>query len=346
MRGAAASGRSAARLPVPAERRPDTRSPASTRCSRACSSARRILGPRHPATRRRRRRRRAVRRRGGADRPRARLPGAGRAGRRGSLDRTPGLPTCADGVCRAQDLAVWTEVQSAGGDWIPVDATPQYAQSPSLDVTEQRDPENITEVRPDAAEDVVPPTRSRTTPAGETPTTQQASTSRWLWPILRVVGLALLVAALVLRPFLVVVGGQGRAAPARAARTATRRSGSPAAGTSTSMPRSTPAATSRPRSRAASGRGPRDGLRRRAGRRRRPGGVLGLERHGRRTQRASGSSSTGAPAVLARRRGVAQARRDRIVEIIHPSRGTCPGVPAALRREGKRRAAEPVRLTP
>ena len=69
----------------------------------------------------------------------------------------PALRTCEAGVCRAQDLAAWTEVQAASGDWVAVDVTPQYDQSPSLEVTEQRNPENVTEVRPDPVEDVVPP---------------------------------------------------------------------------------------------------------------------------------------------------------------------------------------------
>ncbi|WP_164861879.1 DUF3488 and transglutaminase-like domain-containing protein, partial [Microbacterium sp. CPCC 204701] len=69
----------------------------------------------------------------------------------------PGLAACDEGVCRAQDLSVWTEVQSTGGQWVPIDVTPQYEQSPSLDVTEQRDPENVTEVRPESVEEVVPP---------------------------------------------------------------------------------------------------------------------------------------------------------------------------------------------
>ncbi|HEX5728089.1 transglutaminaseTgpA domain-containing protein, partial [Microbacterium sp.] len=66
----------------------------------------------------------------------------------------PTLRTCDAGVCRAQDLAVWTEVQSASGEWVPVDVTPQFSQSPSLEVSEQRNPENVTEVRPESIEDV------------------------------------------------------------------------------------------------------------------------------------------------------------------------------------------------
>ena len=148
----------AARTTRSSRARPGTRSPASTRCSRACSSARPTRGPRHPdnyvaavgddeqfAVG------------GRAHRARARLPGARRRRARGSRSADPTLRTCEDGVCRAQDLAAWTEVQSAGGDWVPIDVTPQFAQSPSLEVTEQRDPENVTEVRPDSVEEVVPP---------------------------------------------------------------------------------------------------------------------------------------------------------------------------------------------
>src|SRR5690606_18291728 len=69
----------------------------------------------------------------------------------------PGVRVCESGACRAQDLSAWTEVFTDDGRWVPVDVTPQWAQSPSLEVTEQRDPENVTEVRPDSVEEVVPP---------------------------------------------------------------------------------------------------------------------------------------------------------------------------------------------
>ena len=69
----------------------------------------------------------------------------------------PALPTCENGRCRAQDIAAWTEVQDEAGRWVPVDVTPQHENSPSLEVTEQRDPENVTEVRPDSVEEVLPP---------------------------------------------------------------------------------------------------------------------------------------------------------------------------------------------
>lgn len=116
------------------------------------------------------------------------------------------LSVCADGVCRAQDLAVWTEVQSAEGEWIPVDVTPQYAQSPSLEVTEQRDPLNVTEVRPDAVTEVVPPDPVQEDSLHGGPDEQEAGLDlAWLWPVLRVGGVVLAALLIVLGPFLVIV---------------------------------------------------------------------------------------------------------------------------------------------
>ena len=136
----------------------------------------------------------------------------------------PGLATCDDGACGAQDLTAWTEVQSAGGQWVPVDVTPQYAVSPSLDVTEQRDPENVTEVRPDAVEEVVPPDPAQEDSGEErTPEDDSGLDLAWLWPTLRIAGIALLVLALAFGPFLIVIGAKA------ARRRSRRRTGTPAA---------------------------------------------------------------------------------------------------------------------
>lgn len=135
----------------------------------------------------------------------------------------PGLATCDDGACRAQDLTAWTEVQSAGGQWVAVDVTPQYAESPSLDVTEQRDPENVTEVRPDSVEEVVPPDPAQEDSADDrAPEEDSGLDLAWLWPVLRIGGIALLVLALALGPFLIVIGAKA------ARRRSRRRTGSPA----------------------------------------------------------------------------------------------------------------------
>lgn len=135
----------------------------------------------------------------------------------------PALRTCEAGVCRAQDLAAWTEVQSAAGEWVPVDVTPQYAQSPSLEVTEQRNPENVTEVRPDQVEDVVPPDPVQEDNGADDGTDDAAGLDlAWLWPILRIGGIVLLVLLLILGPFALIVA-------AKASRRRTRRTQGPPA---------------------------------------------------------------------------------------------------------------------
>ncbi|WZH37580.1 MAG: transglutaminase domain-containing protein [Microbacterium enclense] len=118
----------------------------------------------------------------------------------------PSLLTCEAGVCRARDLSAWTEVQGADGRWAAIDVTPQWEQSPSLEVTEQRDPENVTEVRPDTVDDVVPPepVQQDNTPDDEDRSADGLDLA-WLWPILRVAGISLLVVVVLFGPFLVVV---------------------------------------------------------------------------------------------------------------------------------------------
>jgi hypothetical protein len=140
------------------------------------------------------------------------------------LTPEPGLAGCGAGVCRAQDLAAWTEVQSADGEWIAVDVTPQYAQSPSMDVTEQRDPENVTEVRPDSVEEVVPPDPAQEDSASDPAADDDAGTDlAWLWPVLRASGVVLLLLLLAFGPFAIILG-------AKAARRRSRRlTGTPAA---------------------------------------------------------------------------------------------------------------------
>ncbi|WP_308291274.1 transglutaminaseTgpA domain-containing protein [Microbacterium ureisolvens] len=136
----------------------------------------------------------------------------------------PGLATCDEGVCRAQDLSAWTEVQSAAGDWVAIDVTPQHAQSPSLDTTEQRDPENVTEVRPESVEEVVPPDPAQEDSATDSPDDEEAGADlAWLWPVLRVGGIVLVVLVLALGPFLIVIGTKA------ARRRSRRRTGTPAA---------------------------------------------------------------------------------------------------------------------
>jgi hypothetical protein len=139
-------------------------------------------------------------------------------------EAAPGLAVCEEGSCRAQDLSAWTEVQTAQGAWIPVDVTPQYEKSPSLEMTEQRDPEVVTDVRPRSVEEVLPPDPVQEDTGSSDPAADDAGIDlAWLWPILRATAVVLLILGLVLGPFLIVIG-------AKASRRRTRRrTGSPAA---------------------------------------------------------------------------------------------------------------------
>ena len=134
-----------------------------------------------------------------------------------------GLSACDEGACRAEDLTAWTEVQSADGSWTAIDVTPQYRQSPSLDVTEQRDPENVTEVRPDTVQEVVPPDPTQEDSASDDQDEQQTALDlAWLWPMLRIGGIALLVLVLAFGPFLAILWAKASRRRRR------RRTGTPA----------------------------------------------------------------------------------------------------------------------
>ncbi|MCM3501398.1 transglutaminase-like domain-containing protein [Microbacterium sp. P26] len=116
------------------------------------------------------------------------------------------LPTCGAGKCRARDLVAWTEVEGDDGRWTPIDVTPQWEQSPSLEVTQQQDPENVTEVRPDTVDEVVPPEPvQEDNSLDDDQRADDGVDLAWLWPILRVTGLALLALLIVFGPFLAVV---------------------------------------------------------------------------------------------------------------------------------------------
>ena len=130
---------------------------------------------------------------------------------------------CDDGVCTAGDLAAWVEVQTDTGAWVPMDATPQHTRSPNLDTTEQRDPENVTDVRPDAVEEVVPPDPTQQDDAAARDDEDRTGLDlAWLWPILRTTSIVLLIALLLLGPFAAVIAAKA------ARRRGRRRAATPA----------------------------------------------------------------------------------------------------------------------
>lgn len=120
----------------------------------------------------------------------------------------PTLPTCESGVCRAQDLAAWTEVQDAAGRWVPIDVTPQHEISPSLEIAEQRDPENVTEVRPESVDEVLPPDPVQEDSGADADPSAPGIDLAWLLPALRVSGIALGIALLAFGPFLAIAAAK------------------------------------------------------------------------------------------------------------------------------------------
>lgn len=124
-----------------------------------------------------------------------------------STDST--LPTCDAGECRPRDVSAWTEVQGVDGRWTPVDVTPQWAKSPSLEVTQQQDPENVTEVRPDTVEEVIPPEPVQEDDAlDDDQSIEDGIDLTWLWMLLRIGGIAVLSLLVVLGPFLAVIAAK------------------------------------------------------------------------------------------------------------------------------------------
>ena len=115
------------------------------------------------------------------------------------------LAVCDDGTCRSADVTAWTEVLSSDGEWIPIDVTPQHTRSPSMEFTEQRDPEVVTEVRPDLVDEVVPPApEQQDALVDDGDKAGPGLDLAWLWPAARVTAVGLLILLLALGPFLAI----------------------------------------------------------------------------------------------------------------------------------------------
>ena len=125
------------------------------------------------------------------------------------LGASEGIPSCVGGVCQGGDMSAWVEVQASDGAWVPVDVTPQHAIGVQRDAKQQRDPENVTEIRPDTAQEVVPPApvqqdsfKPDDDEAGEPrDVTQRCAVGRWS-------GFVEQIAKLVLGPFATVIAAK------------------------------------------------------------------------------------------------------------------------------------------
>jgi len=115
-------------------------------------------------------------------------------------------PPCEDGVCRGENMSVWTEVQSDKGIWVSIDVTPQHQSPVAPDLANQQDPEFASALDPQRAEAIVPPLTQRGQTNDEELDPQKAQAG-WFWVglVLRIAGVTLLGLFIVLGPFLAIL---------------------------------------------------------------------------------------------------------------------------------------------
>ncbi|MDN3444207.1 transglutaminase domain-containing protein [Microbacterium sp. APC 3901] len=122
-----------------------------------------------------------------------------------TAEEVPGIPACTD-TCTGANMSAWVEVRGSGGEWMPVDTTPQYAMLPSSITEGEQLPEHPTVPEQPRSEALDPPQAqsdsNNDAPPLEAP---QSEVLAFLLPILRAVGLGLLALALLALPFLVLL---------------------------------------------------------------------------------------------------------------------------------------------
>lgn len=122
-----------------------------------------------------------------------------------AAEEVPGIPACTE-TCTGANMSAWVEVRSSGGEWMPVDTTPQYAMLPSSITEGEQLPEHPTVPEQPRSEALDPPQAqsdsNNDAPPLEAP---QSEVLAFLLPILRAVGLSLLALALCALPFLVLL---------------------------------------------------------------------------------------------------------------------------------------------
>lgn len=126
----------------------------------------------------------------------ARLPAA---------EEVPGIPAC-ETECTGANMTAWVEVRAPGGEWTPVDVTPQYALLPSTITEGEQLPEHPTVPEQPRSEALDPPQAQSDSRNTDTPTEiTDSGTVATLLAIARIVGLSLLTLLLLVLPLLVVL---------------------------------------------------------------------------------------------------------------------------------------------
>ncbi|WP_091229645.1 transglutaminase domain-containing protein [Microbacterium sp. 3J1] len=135
--------------------------------------------------------------------------------RLGAAEEVPGIPACTD-VCTGGSMSAWVEVRASGGEWMPVDTTPQFAMLPSSITEGEQLPEHPTVPEQPRSEALDPP-QAQSDSNNDAPPLDgpQSEVLAILLPILRAVGLTLLAALLLALPFLVLLFAKRRRARMR-----------------------------------------------------------------------------------------------------------------------------------
>ena len=132
-----------------------------------------------------------------------------------TAEEVPGIPACTE-VCTGANMSAWVEVRASGDEWIPVDATPQYAMLPSAITEGEQLPEHPTVPEQPRSEALDPP-QAQSDANNDAPPLEEPGSEvlAFLLPILTGAGLGLLALLLLALPFLVLLVAKSRRAHAR-----------------------------------------------------------------------------------------------------------------------------------
>lgn len=117
----------------------------------------------------------------------------------------PGTATC-NPDCTGAALAAWVEVRSPGGEWVPVDVTPQFTMLPTDIAEGEQLPQHPT-MPDDARNEPIDPERAQSDvdAADTAPVDESDATSAWLLAAARIIGLSLALLAFVALPFVAIL---------------------------------------------------------------------------------------------------------------------------------------------
>ncbi|WP_010202218.1 DUF3488 and transglutaminase-like domain-containing protein [Salinibacterium sp. PAMC 21357] len=118
------------------------------------------------------------------------------------------VPCSADGVCTGANITAWTEVRSPDGQWVQLDATPQFSEPLSRVVVGEILPEHPTEPDEPSSEVLAPPVSIRAESDEPPASAENSAAGQRVWEIVRWVALAVAIVLLPLLPIVVLAGAK------------------------------------------------------------------------------------------------------------------------------------------